>query len=439
MQTQKPKQNTVRDAIEEKLDPNVIHSITVTKATDSSIYAMVISDRPVCDVSDGHGDHQTFPVVDLRTVLFDRDTEEVTPLDNGVWTPGDKENIGNVITGLARAQQATGSGEAPEPILSSSEAEVEVETFLDREVGTADSARDMTRDKESMERHPGIDPHRSWGYGGSPPPEAYDMAEILREAGLDPSDHLIRCKFGKKAPHSNERSGKGEGNFTGRPVEELCGNYGVEVRKRQSGLVALDTDDPEELPDMIEELPETVKISSPHGTEERCHRFYYCDDKREVAEYAVSDDDDDDINWQLMGFQWGELWLGEPFVVGVGSQLSEYACDKDGHSKNDEGGCSACSDPAGGFYEFVGETREIAEVSPEQLKQLIDDTDGEALKVGEADRAENVAQNGADEIEITEDTDTVECQACGSVQPKEAAVINEINGREVVTCKGGCQ
>lgn len=433
MQKQKPQQNTVRDAIEEKLDPKVIHSITVTKTTDTAIYLLVISDRAVSEVSDISGD---WPVLDQRTVIFDKDTEEIAVTENGMWTPADKQNVGNVITGLARAQQATGSGEAPEPILSSSEAEVEAEDLLDREVGD----HGTTRNADRMKNDPGIDSHRSWGYGGSPPPEAYEMAEILREAGLDPSDHLIRCDWGKKAPYGRERSGKGEAEGDlGRPVEELCGNYGIEMRRRQSGLVALDADHPEELPDMIEELPETVKISSPHGTEERCHRLYYCEDKREVAEYVTSDNDKDKINWQLMGFPWGELWLGEPFVVGVGSQLSEYACDKEGHSKNEKGGCSACSDPAGGFYEFVGETREIAEVSPEQLKQLIDETEGDSLDVSEADRAENVTQNGHNEIEITEDTETVECGSCGSVIPESEARINTIAGNKVICCKGGCE
>lgn len=405
---------TVREEVYEKLEAQSVHGFAVSKRTDSAVHMEVVSDRPVSAVSDMSGD---WTVVDVRHVTVDLNSDEVV-LGDGLWFPSDSEHIGNLMSVLARTQQATGSHDDTEPLLRSAADDVDLDLLLNR---TTESTG-RTRDVDRMRREPGIDPARSWGYGGGPPPEAEIVAEELEKVGLDPSDHLIRCKFGKKEPHGRKRKG--------RPLSELRGNYGIEPMKQRSGLVMVDTDYPEEFPEeMVDRMPETLEVSSPHGDDDRGHRIYYCEDKEMVAQYAGTAKDP---VWQIQGLPWGDLWIGEPYLVGPGSQLSAYGCDDGPHTVGDEGACSRCSDPEQGYYRFI-QNPGIAEIEAQTLVDLLDASEGEPNDVSDDDRPE------PEPVEAEEfDGETAECHKCDRQVPVDRLKTLSIAGKEVSVCQGGC-
>lgn len=415
-------ETTVGDAIYNELEPETVHAINVTKETDSTTYMVVVSERPVGDVSDVDGD---WIVIDQRTVVYDHDTSEVVVTDNGMWTPATKSNLGNLCSSLARSQSAAGGNDSDEKMLKQSAVNsTDAGVVLTQPAGSGGGGGG--RDVDRMRREPGIDPSREWGYGGGPPEAAHDVADALDAVGLDPSDHLIRCKFGKKEPHGAERKG--------RPVDDLAGNYGIEPNKQQSGLVNIDVDYPDELPDEIaDQLPETMRVSSPHGDDERCHRLYYCENKQQVAEHVGSTDTP---TWMVQGLPWGDLWIGEPYLVGAGSQLSAYGCDSNGHDVGDEGACSVCSDPNGGYYELVNDP-EIAEIESDLLIDLLDATDDDPNDVTDDDRPDDTEQETADRPDEI-DGDAVKCDNCGNWVAEDEVTVVEVAGREVATCSGGC-
>jgi len=216
----------------------------------------------------------------------------------------------------------------------------------------------MTQDVDEMRSHGGIDPAREWGYGAGPPPEVSIVVERLEEAGLDPSEHLSQLVWGNKTPIDRVT----------RPVDGLVGNYGIELLPRESGLVALDVDYPEEFP-VDDDLPETLEVSSPHGSDDQRHILLKCDDKERLAEDLGA--------WTIRSAEWGDLWIGGCHVVGPGSQLSEFGCDEGSNDRGERGGCEACENPEAGRYRIV-QNAPIAEVEPETILELIDQGGGDA-------------------------------------------------------------
>jgi hypothetical protein len=267
-----------------------------------------------------------------------------------------------------------------------------------------------------MEAHPGIDPSRDWGYGAGPPEEAYDLAGRMRRAGLEPSDHFIRLWWGQKKPHGEERS-RLDPDDSLRPAAELKGNYGVEVRQRDEGLVLVDIDDPEAFDALDVDLPETYSVSSPHGDDDRRHAFFVCEDKGRVAEELGGDGE----AWSAYE-DWGELYVGNPFVVGPGSQLSAYGCDNGEHERGDADACDECASEDGGYYEVV-EDAPIASADADTLLSLVDDED----------------EGGDDEEDEEEVEDGVEkCDNCGAAYPEEDADEYLKDAGPIRVCRGGC-
>lgn len=74
---------TVREAIEDSLDADEIHGLAVTSRRDETIYCVVSQ-------STTWGEHE-MPVLDLRTVVVDLESESVSVSDNGMWVPRDSD------------------------------------------------------------------------------------------------------------------------------------------------------------------------------------------------------------------------------------------------------------------------------------------------------------------------------------------------------------
>lgn len=411
---QKSKEKTVRDVIEEELNPSNTHGITVSNRSGDSVTCVVVSDRPVSEVSD---DLSGFDVLDIRNLIIDLSTDNVI-IGDGCWMPTNHDHLGNLTKIMARAQQLAGTAADEEPITDSAESNADIDLLLDR---TVETDKDRGQDKEAMRRAPGIDPSREWGYNLGPPPEVETVAEAMEAVGEEPGDHLIRLKFGKKSPHIsgavNER--------TTMPVAELRGNYGIEVNPVESGLLAIDVDYPDNFPD--NELPETLSVSSPHGTDDRRHLIYYCSDKQAIAEEFDA--------WAIQGVEWGELWIGSRYVAGPGSQLSAYGCDNGDHKVDNEGACEVCSDTNGGYYQLLGDNNnEIAEVSPETIIDLVSSDD---------DYERRTEGTNADAPSETDRVDTIAgeaeiCDNCGEAKPIEELDSFTVAGNTQFVCDGGC-
>lgn len=459
---------TVRDRVADALGDRDLHTLTVTRVDASgdgpTAYAVALSSTTMRHVDDAP-DHDV-PVVDARTVVVDADgplggddppTVSVTLTENGLWVPRDAGVGESLAQAWARASadlRATVSGPDldgdpfdGEPAESSAVDDWGAGTLLDAEVEAAGVPEGQHRDK--MERHEGVDPSREWGYGAGPPPEVETVADRLDAVDLDPEDHLSRLVWGKKEPMDRVT----------RPVSELTGNYGIEVLPRDDGLVAVDVDDPDELPAEVEAaLPETLEVSSPHGDDRRRHILLRCRDKEAVAD-AVG-------GWAVQGATWGDLWIGDRYVVGPGSQLSAYGCDDGDHTRGEAGGCEACSDPDAGFYRIVHDAP-IGEVEAETVVDLLrasegfevrdapstpaapEDVDGDLDAVaggeagavetgGDGDRGDGDGGEGAAGV----DDPTLRCDNCGrEVAEAESDDLKTVTLRGEVRriCRGGCE
>jgi hypothetical protein len=185
--------------------------------------------------------------------------------------------------------------------------------------------------------------------------------------------------------------------------------------------VARAVDSPDECPDEAEaELPETLEISSPHGDDSRRHILLRCDEKDRVAEELGA--------WAVQSVEWGDLWIGDRYLVGPGSQLSEFGCDHGPHDRGDAGGCPACGDPDRGYYRVVRDAP-IATVSAETVLDLVETGEGELRDEQAAPDAPN--------------PDVLECHNCGAEYPVEAAEddleVIEVAGRPYQKCRAGCR
>jgi hypothetical protein len=391
---------TVREAIEETLDADEIHGLAVTSKRDETVYLVVSQ-------STTWGEHE-MPVLDLRTVVVDLESESVSVSDNGMWVPRDSDVSLSLTRLLGRTTTDLSTDEdLGEPATLGAVDDLEPEWVLEREV-PVDSDDVDGQHVDKMRDHAGIDPSRDWGYGAGPPPEVSIVVGRLEEAGLDPSEHLSRLVWGKKEPMDRVT----------RPVSELVGNYGIELQPRDSGLVALDVDYPEEF-DADDDLPETLEVSSPHGTDDQRHIILRCDDKERLADELGA--------WAVQSVGWGDLWVGDRYVVGPGSQLSEFGCDQDPHDRGERGGCEACEDPEAGRYRIVDDAP-IAKVEPETVLDLVDQDDGEPR-----DRPVDPDVPGDD------DEDVAECGNCGAVRDVDDLERLEVAGRVRYLCPEECE
>ena len=411
---------SVRDLLEDELVADRIHGITASRRRGDTIYLVVSRSTTLDVVSDLDIE---MPVVDLRTVVVDLEDDNLSVSDNGLWIPQEADIAETLIKTLARTMsdlKGSTDDDAP-PLLNSAVDGLDVELLLDREIAVAEhEVGGQAVDK--MQRHTGIDPARPWGYGAGPPPEIDRVVERLEEVGLNPAEHTTRLVWGKKEPMDRRP----------RPINELKGNYGIEFLPRNKGLIALDVDYPEHFPDS--ELPETFEVSSPHGDDSQRHIILYCDRKHEIADRLGA--------WAIQGVEWGDLWIGDRYVVGPGSQLSEYGCDNGEYERGEPGGCSECESETGGFYEIVNDVP-IASVEPEEIFALIDESSGYELRDRPADPDPPDLDDVEDEISIEslkehEDPDGVECDSCGDRRSEDDLKTFEVAGETRQICRGGC-
>jgi hypothetical protein len=389
-----------RERILDALDAETVHGITVTDRRGETVYCVVSYD-------DDHPEHGMM-VTNLRTVVVDFADDSVTVTDNGLWVP-QRHGIADKLTQLLgrTTTDLNGADLSDASPVELSAIDDDADDVLDREIAHPEAVDGQHTDM--MDRHGGIDPSREWGYGAGPPPEVADVIDRLEAVECDPSEHLARLQWGKKEPHDRKP----------RPVEELVGNYGIELQPREAGLVALDIDYPEEFPD--DDLPATLAVSSPHGSDDRQHRVYWCEDKAAIAEELGA--------WAVQSIEWGDLWIGDRYLVGPGSQLSEYGCDHDIYERGEAGGCEACEDPEGGYYRVV-EDRPIATVDAAAVLGLLDDSEGYERRTRGAD---------PDPPGDDEDDDGLRCDNCGRpLHPGEAKLIPTGGGDERAICRGGC-
>ncbi|GGJ17597.1 hypothetical protein GCM10008995_29240 [Halobellus salinus] len=407
---------TVRERIEEALGQDRIHGLTVTRRDDETVYCVVVQST-TADRVDGAPDYE-FPVLDARTVVVDFSDDTVTVGDNGLWVPQDQDVAESLTQMFGRATSDLGGGTDPDagPALKSAVEGVDVGLLLERETELPTTQDGQHVDR--MESHGGIDPSRPWGYGAGPPPEVDDVVARLEEADLSAEEHLTRLVWGKKEPMDR----------VPRPVDELAGNYGIELLPRDYGLVALDVDYPGEFPEEFD-LPETLEVSSPHGDDSRRHIILKCSQKGKIKEEIGA--------WAVQSVEWGDLWIGDRYVVGPGSQLSEFGCDDGDHTRGDRGGCDACTDEEGGFYRVVNDAP-IATVDAETIVELLEVSDGYTLR----ERAPE-APDVDDEADVDEgDGGLPTCDNCGASYTEEEApeLLKELSvgGSTRRICRGGC-
>jgi hypothetical protein len=406
----------VRELLVDRLEPEAIHGISVTRRQGETVYLVVAQSTTWDQIAEV--DH-AIPILDLRTVVVDLEDDSVSVSDNGLWIPQEADVAESITRLLGRAVTDLSNGEQiSDPTLQSAVDGLDPEMLLDREL-EIDQAAESGQYVNQMDNHGGIDPSRAWGYGAGPPPEIDDVVDRLEEIDLNPAEHTTRLQFGKKEPWDRQPV----------TVEKLQGNYGIELLPRSRGLIAIDVDYPEEFPDS--ELPETLEISSPHGSDERRHILLSCENKDEIAERLGA--------WAIQGVEWGDLWIGDRYVVGPGSQLSEFGCDDGDHERGERGGCSECSDPSGGYYEIVSD-HAIATVDPDDILDLIDDSDGYELRDRPVDP--DPPEPDEDDLEDDEDSEPVDprpsCDSCGRKRDEDALKEFSVAGETRRICRGGC-
>jgi hypothetical protein len=113
----------------------------------------------------------------------------------------------------------------------------------------------------------------------------------------------------------------------------LSGNYGISAG---DGLVIVKIEDYEAADEtgVLDMLPETFTVETPHGCE---HRYYRAEgDVIQEVEQATSLSD-------LVILQWGRVLVDDFDAIGPGSRLDASGCMKDG--------CETCGLAGAGYYE----------------------------------------------------------------------------------------
>lgn len=398
-----------------------VQSIEIHYKQDKTVYGVIAYRATLDQISDRDA---ALPVIQLESFVVDYEAPAVRVLDdNSLWIPRDEDAVSNLMQTLARSRsEIGGSVESTAPPAEIGSEEIDTELALDREIDLSEHSSGQATDR--MDREAGIDPDRAWGYGAGAPPEISRIEERLQEVGLDPSEHCARLRWGQKTPMDRQP----------RPIEQLKGNYGIEILPREYGLIAIDVDYPEEYPES--EIPDTLEISSPHGSDEQRHILLRCECKGELRDELGG-------SWAVQGADWGDLWIGDRYVVGAGSQLGEYGCDNGDHERGEPGGCEECMDPEGGYYEIL-EDREIETVEPELILDLLDQSEGYELRTDRTDNTEPAGEinDQAPETEIREepvDSGVIDCDSCGVEIRTEEALQLETSGKIRYICPGGCE
>lgn len=389
---------TVEQAIRDEMNGE-IQAATVGQIVESesatgepTVYLTVVRHAEMGDLT-GNVQH-TAPVVDVRTVIVDLASETVTVSDNGLWVRSNGRGLDALQRVLAASRQpdfATVESESGDPDL-----------VLNRTV-SADA--EYAQDRSRMKSVNGISPSRSWGFGGGAPPEVETTAERIRDAGGNPADHMSRLRWGRKDPMDRQA----------RPVSELTGNYGVEIQARASGLIGVDIDDPSETTPRLDGL-HTFEVSSPHGSDEQKHAYLWCNQKRRVAEELGG--------WAIQGVSWGDLWIGDRYLVGAGSQLGEFGCTAGDHEPEQPGGCRECESETGGFYEVIND-QPIQTVSADWVLAMVKKSDG--WQIHRSANSPEQPEGNADDV--------IQCDSCGAWIHEEASK----SAGAITICAGGCQ
>lgn len=416
-----PEVRELRKQIREQVSGE-IHGVQVMEHLESDAYLLVhrttTADK-IADAPDG-----SFQVVDRRTVAVDMETGDITVTDNGLWTLPDAGILEEEKRQICRSITDTTDPNDWPPVEGCGKARDT--SALDALVPVKPQGS-TGQNTDRLKADPGIDDNRAWGYGGDPPPEVEQVTDRLENLGLSPDDHLIRLLWGQKEPFDKPRESV--------PVEELRGNYGIEVNRQNVGLVAIDVDYPDEFD---ADLPETFAVSSPHGSDQQAHYLFYCEDKEQIAEALGG-------AWASQVPDWGELWVGRRYIVGPGCELSEYGCNEGDHETGEAGGCPRCTTPGEGKYQIVND-REIATVKAETIvSELIDPETENVTVTADSDPFDRAANNDLEGIDpeshkarlLTTD-DYVRCKKCGEVIKRTDAFTTTRGDNEITICRGGC-
>lgn len=412
--------STVRERIEEVVEADKIHGLTITRrqereGEEPTVYC-VLAKSTTWDRIDEDVDLD-IPVLDIRTVVVDFEEDTVKTSDNGIWMPQEPGVAESLTQIMARAtSDLSGNSPGEEPTIKSAVPGLDPDIVLEREI--EEDVAVEGQHIERMERETGIDPKRGWGYGAPAPPEVHDVVEKLEEAGL-PTDRFIRLEWGKKSPI--ERMNGDLDN--GRPVEQLLGNYGICPEAEDSGLLLIDIDYPEEFPDV--DVSETFEVSSPHGDDTQRHLWLRCDEKDKLFDEIGS--------WAVQSTDWGDMWIGDRYGVGPGSQLSEYGCNEGDHEADEAGGCEACEDESAGYYRTVNDAP-IATIEADTILEILEASDGYNLRTGPNE------VTPVEEHEEQEDLEEGEarCNSCDAIVKKEIAKTFAVAGETRYICRGGC-
>lgn len=146
--------------------------------------------------------------------------------------------------------------------------------------------------------------------------------QCLTDLGLG-TRRYIDIEDGEKYPVTNYQHHPGE----------VSGSYGIAAG---GGLVVVMIEDHEEAANsgILDILPKTFTIKSPHGDESRLYNV-----ESEVGteiEKATG-------NREFAVTSWGQVWVDDLYAMGPGSQIDASGCDKDG--------CDACGLGGAGYYE----------------------------------------------------------------------------------------
>jgi hypothetical protein len=416
---EQPEVREVREQLRKRVDGE-IHGIQEMETTNRDAYFLIHRTTTADEIP--NGPDSSFTVLDRRTVAADLDTGEITVTDNGLWTLPDTEILESEKTQLCRSMTDTTHPNNWDPVETAGKPP---EPKALNAVVPVNDPTDSGQNIERMERDPGISPQREWGYGGGPPPEVSEIAERINSLGLDPSDHFIRLLWGAKEPFDSPRESV--------PVEDLVGNYGIEVNERDVGLVAVDVDYPDKFD---ADLPDTLEVSSPHGTDRQRHLLFYCENKTEISDALGG-------AWASQVPDWGELWVGSRYLVGPGCELSQYGCSEGEHESGERGGCSRCSTPGDGTYEILNDPP-IATVEPDRIiSELLVTGDKSVTVTAESDPFDRGNDTDGEEEQthkntLAETDEFCRCEKCLEVIPTEEAFVTRKNGKEITVCKGGC-
>jgi hypothetical protein len=399
----------VYDLLLEQLDPDRIHGLTLTARTGLTYYIVVATTQ----------DREGGEALDLRTVVVDLQDEEVRVTDNGLWVPADSEVSEGLLRLLSRSTSDLSGGlDSETPPAQIEAADGDLGGVLSSTVGDSGAEEDSSgsgSDKDHIE------------------PEIDILAERLSDAGIS-AKRFNNLEFGSKAPWSHDMRSKAD----------VMGNYGVYVKKTDP-LIIVDVDEPEEAPD----LPETFAVSSPHGTEDRAHRFY----KVEGLDRLNDGIPESNEKWNFKP-SWGDIQIHNRYVAGPGSRLDAEGCDTGPYSKGDPEGCSVCESPEGGRYEIVA-NRPIEVLSVETVREWVEtDPDARLPEARSSVSQEAGAEEGSSDSTEPEPAEETEepveepeegeagyvCHECGRILSESSA--SRIAGSPddpVMVCSGGCR